>query len=350
MPKRLEADNDQPIREVNVMCENSVGEMVETLRAALLASPFNNFVKHDGPILPSSTTWEGAYQQDLKTVKVGGKHYAFLSGARALMQNVIGYAVFTNYPFEWVMHPKPVVVQENRPGVTVHLVTTATIIAMPDGSFRMYAHEYSTIAGVTADRGVYYYSGASEFPNTWHFGGIYLDVGESGTCDAVGIHNEITIPAWSSIDGQWHHLWGALDASNTWRSMHGTSADGLTVTRDDTPFLNVDALGKWDSGFKHVVGQPHRIGNVWFIPYQGFNGSCWQLSVCATIDFKTVVTHPSGPLVASGKSGEFDEGFVENPACVLRDDGGIDYIYTGSGLDGGVSGYRLGLARSPSHG
>lgn len=330
------------------MGRESVGSMVGNLRTALLTGPYNNFAKHGSEILPAQQSWEGSWHQDLKIVDVAGTRYGFFAGSPGGQLHTIGYAVFTGYPYTWTVNPTPIITPIDRTGVTVILVSAPCVVPMPDGSFRLYCHEYSTINGVNADRGVYYTASASEFPNTWHFGGLYLDCGPGGSMDSKSVHNEVTIPPWQAIDGLWHHLWGALDDTSTWRSCHGTSTDGIVVTRDAKPFLDVDSLGKWDSLHKHIVGQPHRIGSVWYVPYQGWGGTHWQVSVCATVDFKIVSTHPNGPLVPYGTVGQFDEGWIENPACVIRDDGGVDLFPTCSMADGGTNGYKFGLARSPA--
>lgn len=315
---------------------------------------YQGFNKDAGnPIVSATQAWEASGGlEDLKITQVGSLYYGFYASAVTGQQLNIGYMTMpvADYPGgTWTKYASnPVLTHGSQSGVDDNLISAPQVIAMQDGSFRMYYHANGSGGH---DRGCVAMATAGGFPNTWtkYVSNPILDVGAGGSWDAGYIHNEITTPPWESPDGSWHCMYGGADATGTiWRGGHATSSDGLTWTKDGANpiFLpGTASQSEFDSNGVHPVGQVKKVGSLYYMPYQGFDTASWRIGVATTTDFATFTKSTFNPLVVEGLSGAWDGGSAENPGVVYDAANNIlDLWYVAAATISDIT-YSFGLAR-----
>lgn len=287
--------------------------------------------KMAGPIITPTQPWEGTNIEDGSVVKVAGTYYRFYCAGSVPFD--IGYATSTNFPMQWVKNPNnPIIFAQQFYSGSGIAACAPRVIAMPDGSFRMYVHAFNGLH----DRGFLLTS--VNFPDEWSAPQQIFSEGSGW--DGSQIQTQSIIPSFQSPDGLWHLFYIGSDGA-TYRGGHATSTDGISWTRDPAnPIMKPDT--GWKSQHIAPLGWFKRDG-TYYILAQGFDGQKWSLGYYASGDLKTFAA--SGPIL-SGTLGGWDSSGIEGVDAFSE--GPDTYLfYLGSAAANPVSGgfaYRTGVA------
>jgi hypothetical protein len=293
-------------------------------------------VQISAPVIVPTQPWEANNIEDGSAIKVAETIYRFYcAGAWPSGSLDIGYATATSFPNSWTKYAgNPIVRASEFYSGNGKAVCAPRVIAMPDGSYRMYVHATDG----THDRGFLLTASASDFPNHWSISGETFR--EGAGWDGITIQTQTIIPAHESPDGQWHLMYAGYDGS-AFRGGHATSADGISWQRDLTnPIMDQGGTG-WRS-YGVLPGGWFKKDGVFYILAQGFDGHTWSIGYYSSSDLKTFT--PSASALLTPKSGHWNASGVEGAdALMLGSD--VYVFYVGSNLPIDAATYRVGVEK-----
>jgi len=276
-----------------------------------------------GQQLAPSLAWEGDWQADPSAYLVNGSVYVFYS-AHSGAYTYVGYASCSigDYiaspanlvkPASYVIAPSGVLNQADE-----LIVTAQQLIRKTDGSgWHLYAHGHNSVGH---GNGLLYTCSELEFPSTWHYQGVCLPVGGSGSCDEMHAWPQAVVPPWEGTSsGLWEMFFIGIPATTyPITGCRAYSSDGITWTKDarNPVALGSGQPGTFDQYSFLPLGKPHNHDGVWYGTYQGYNNETWCIGAYATRDFVNIVRRLGGSIVS-------------NPAGTSAEGPSIHYIVPG---------------------
>ena len=134
-------------------------------------------------------------------------------------------------------------------------------------------------------------------------------------------------------------IFGEYDDAE-FRCGYAESEDGKTWSINPDPVLTKGATGEWDC--VHVYpGHGIKVDNVYYLFYQGYDGSSWRIGIAYSKDLKTWVRYTNNPIVGLGN---WNTVSAENP-CVFKVGNNFVGLFCGARSGSGIypTSYDIGL-------
>ena len=140
-------------------------------------------------------------------------------------------------------------------------------------------------------------------------------------------------------------IFGAYDDAE-FRCGYAESEDGKTWSIDPYPVFTKGAVGEWDSVHAYL-GHGIKIADIYYLFYQGYDGSNWRIGLAYSKDLKTWTRYAKNPIV---NLGNWNTISAENP-CLVKAGNNFVGLFCGARSGSGIypNSYDIGLFYQTVH-
>jgi len=308
---------------------------LEELRDAPPLPLLRAWTLFDAPIITRGLPGEPDSHQavDPHVVEIDGEYYCYY-GMYNGSNFRIGLAKSKNL-VEWTK--RGVVLDTTKTGIEKNGVVTPYVIEVRD-EYWMYYHSYDG----EHDRGCL---ATSVDGISWakHPRNPIVDVA-AGTFYLRRIDPEVVFYE-PGKEPPFKMIFGAYDDAE-FSCGYADSKDGKTWSIDPRPVFAKGVAGEWDSVHAYP-GHGIRIGDNYYLFYQGYDGSSWRIGLAYSRDLKSWKRHVGNPIVGLGKWNTIS---AENP-CLVKVGNNFVGLFCGSSAGSGIypSSYDIGLFYQTVH-
>jgi len=303
----------------------------------------------DAPPLPLLTSWtlfdapvitrgvsggmDSHQAVDPHVLEIGDEYYCYY-GMHDGSNFRIGLAKSKNL-VEWTKHG--VVLDTTKTGIETVGVVTPYVIEVGE-EYWMYYHSYDG----KHDRGCLATS-LDGISWTKYSGNPILDV-LAGSFYSRRIDPEVVFYE-TDKESPFRMIFGAYDDAE-FRCGYAESQDGKTWSIDPRPVFTKAGAGEWD-GVHAYPGHGIRIDDIYYLFYQGYDGSSWRIGLAYSKDLKSWTRYVGNPIVGLGK---WNTVSAENP-CLVKVGNNFVGLFCGAFSGSGIypSSYDIGLFYQKVH-
>ena len=270
---------------------------------------------------------------DPHVVEIDGDYYCYygMSDSRNLR---IGLAKSKNL-VEWTKHG--IALDTTKTGIEKVGVVTPYVIEVGE-EYWMYYHSYDG----ERDRGCLATS-LDGISWTKYSGNPVVDV-LAGSFYSRRIDPEVVFYE-PDEEPPFKMIFGAYEDTE-FRCGYAESQDGKTWSIDPHPVFTKGAAEEWD-GVHAYPGHGIRMGDTYYLFYQGYDGNSWRIGLAYCKDLRTWTRYANNPIVGLGN---WNTVSAENP-CLVKVGNNFVGLFCGAFSGSGIypSSYDIGLFYQAVH-